>query len=313
MALAFATPARTLADDPGALRRDPCRRTAPLPGARPHRRRDVGPRLLPVGALVRPGGPNGGGVAWLERATLLEPSDYWSQFYLGNYHERLGQNGRAMEHYQAAVALRPDSPWARCNRAVLYHARGDWDRALDDLNRALASPQGADLLEARLELGVVKQVLGDDAGARAAYESVIAAAEPSNLFARAARLNRAKLDFDAGAVDRAWAEYAALLAEVPRDDPARWNRALLAMRLGRSGRVPRRISRPCSSETPERGRRDPRAPRPGPAGTRSAGRRGGRRRRRLPTQAEPEPRTALGADAARPPPGRGPLLAQSSR
>ncbi len=120
-------------------------------------------------------------VAWLERATLLEPSDYWSQFYLGTHRWRLGQNGRAMEHYQAAVALRPDSPWARCNRAVLYHARGDWDRALDDLNRALASPQGADLLEARLELGVVKQVLGDDEGARAAYETVIAAGNGSAL------------------------------------------------------------------------------------------------------------------------------------
>ena len=150
-------------------------------------------------------------IAWLERATLLDPSDYWSQFYLGDYHRRLGQNGRAMEHYQAAVALRPDSPWARCNRAILYHERGDWDRALDDLNRALASPQGADLLEARLELGLVKQVLGDDAGARAAYESVIAAGHGHSL-ARAARLNRAKLDIDAGAVDRAWAEYYALLA-----------------------------------------------------------------------------------------------------
>jgi tetratricopeptide (TPR) repeat protein len=170
-------------------------------------------------------------VAWLERATLLEPRDYWSQFYLGYYHARLGQNGRAMEHCQAAVALRPDSPWARYNRALLYHARGDSELALDDLNRALASPRGADLLPARFELGVVKQALGDDAGARAAFESVIAAG-PDNPFARAARLNRAKLDIDAGAVDRAWAEYDALLAKDPRDAPARLSRALLALRFG---------------------------------------------------------------------------------
>ena len=44
----------------------------------------------------------------------------------------------------------------------------------------------------------MKQVLGDDAGARAAYETVIAAG-PGNPFASAARLNRAKLDIDAGA------------------------------------------------------------------------------------------------------------------
>ncbi len=188
-------------------------------------------------------------VAWLERATLLEPSDYWSQFYLGDYHRRLGQNGRAMEHYQVAVALRPNSPWARCNRAVLYHARGDWDRALDDLNRALATPQGADLLEARLELGVVKQVLGDDAGARAAYESVIAMGN-GNALARAGRLNRAKLDFDAGAVNRAWAEYSALLAEDPRDDLARLEScpARASVRTVRPSARP--ISRPCSTRPP---------------------------------------------------------------
>ena len=50
----------------------------------------------------------------------------------------------------------------------------------------------------------------------AAYDAVIAAG-PGNPFASAARLNRAKLDIDAGAVDRAWAEYERLLAADPRD------------------------------------------------------------------------------------------------
>ena len=62
-------------------------------------------------------------VAWLERATQLAPQDYWSQFYLGHFARRLRQPGRAMEHYQAAVALQPDSPWALLNRAHLYLAR----------------------------------------------------------------------------------------------------------------------------------------------------------------------------------------------
>jgi serine/threonine protein kinase/Tfp pilus assembly protein PilF len=171
-------------------------------------------------------------VAWLERATRLEPKDYWSHFYLGLFCSRIGQKGRAMEHYQAAVALRPDSPWARCNRALLYHARGEWDLALDDLNLALASPQAADLPEAKLALGLVKQVLGDDAGARAAYADLITTGH-GNPFVAAGRLNRAKLDIDQGAIDRAWAEYDALLLEDPRDAPARLSRALLALRFGR--------------------------------------------------------------------------------
>ena len=117
------------------------------------------------------------------------------------------------------------------NRALLYQARGDWTWALDDLNRVLESSQGSRLLKARFDLGFVKQVLGDDSGARAAYESVISQDKGGPL-ARAGRLNRAKLDIDAGAVDRGRSEYDALLAEDPRDAPARLSRAVLALRSG---------------------------------------------------------------------------------
>src|SRR5262249_50832460 len=96
-------------------------------------------------------------IAWLKRATLLEQDNYWAQFYLGHDYERAGQKGQALQHYQVAVTLRPDSPWARYNRALLYHSRGDYDEELDDLSRILASQQGAELPEAGLQLGVVKQ------------------------------------------------------------------------------------------------------------------------------------------------------------
>ena len=176
-------------------------------------------------------------IGWLERATETAPNEYWSQFYLGFYDERAGHRQRALEHYQAAVALRKDSPWAWYNRALLVHARGDLDQALADLNRALAlaARQGFEFLEARLNLGLVKRDLGDAVGARAAYESVIAAAVGEPYLARIARLNRAQLDVESGAVDRARREYDALLIEDPRDAPARdarLGRALLALRLG---------------------------------------------------------------------------------
>ena len=176
-------------------------------------------------------------IAWLERATERAPNDYWSQFYLGFYDERAGHRQRALEHYQAAVALGKDSPWAWYNRALLVHARGDLDQALADLNRALvlAARQGFDFLEARLNLGLVRARLGDAAEARAAYESVIAAAAGEPYLARIARLNRAQLDVESGAVDRARREYDALLVEDASDAPARdarLGRALLALRLG---------------------------------------------------------------------------------
>jgi tetratricopeptide (TPR) repeat protein len=179
-------------------------------------------------------------IFWLERATRLEPGDYWSQFYLAYYHRRAGHSQQAMEHYQAAVALRPRSPWAWYNQALLHHARGELEQAMSDLNRALAVAEGSTpaggFLEARLALGVVRQSLGDVRGARSEYEFVMdrAAGEP---LGRAARLNRAKLDVDAGAIDQALREYDSILAEAPKLSEARFGRALLAMKRGDANRA----------------------------------------------------------------------------
>ncbi|WP_165226622.1 serine/threonine-protein kinase [Aquisphaera insulae] len=175
-----------------------------------------------------------GAAAWLERSIRRDPGDYWSQFYLGNYRGRLGQNDRALAHYQAAVALRPDSPWARYDLALMNHLRGDSRTALEDLRIVLADHRGARMVDARLELGLVLQSLGDEAGARTAYAEVIAA-DPGGSLARAARLNRAKIDADAGNLPLARSEYEALLNEDPRDVPARLSRALLAIRTGEAG------------------------------------------------------------------------------
>jgi tetratricopeptide (TPR) repeat protein len=237
-ALAFATPAgpwqALAARDRALLEGKP----PPVPPLAPSGREDSARGCFQLALLCKLDGRSDATIAWLERATELEPSNYWSEFYLGFTHERAGHSQRALEHYQAAVALRENSPWAWYNRALLRHARGDWDQSLADLNRALAlaSAQGFDFLEARLELGVVKQVLGDTAGARAAYESVVAAAGRGPL-ARAGRLNRAKLDIESGAVQQAWAEYDALLAEDPNDFATRFSHALLALELGQAARA----------------------------------------------------------------------------
>ena len=265
--------------------------------------------MLSVGTDLRPGRADPDAVAWLERATLLEPDDYWSQFYLGYYLGREGQKGRALEHYQAAVALRPDSPWARMNRALLYQARGDWTRALDDLNRVLESSQGSRLLKARFDLGFVKQVLGDDSGARAAYESVISQDKGGPL-ARAGRLNRAKLDIDAGAVDRGRSEYDALLAEDPRDAPARLSRAVLALRSGQPAQAESDLSI-VLRDFPERAD-EILAPGRGQARDRSPRGRRGRCGGGIPPQADSEPRTSLGAYTPGAGTGRGPVLARSA-
>jgi tetratricopeptide (TPR) repeat protein len=171
-------------------------------------------------------------ITWLERAVRLEPSNYWSQFYLGYYHWEAGHIQQALEHDQAAVALRPGSPWAWFNLALLHHASNDLEQAMGDLNQALAAARDFDFLQARLQLGEVKRSLGDSAGARTAFEWVMAKGAGSPI-AKAGRLNRAKLDLDQGAVGRAWAEYNALVAENERDVDARLGRALVALQLRR--------------------------------------------------------------------------------
>ena len=108
------------------------------------------------------------------------------------YHQALhGDAGQAMAHYDAALALRPSSSWALLNRGQLGWSRlGAWERALADLDRARANPDGLDHELLALELGRVAERLGDYPTALEHYRAVIAADGASDL-ARRARLNRA--------------------------------------------------------------------------------------------------------------------------
>ncbi len=112
--------------------------------------------------------------------------------------------------------------------------------AQEDLRLALEAFRSAHRPEerpTRLEMGYVRQALGDQRGARDHYDRVIAA-DAGGKYARAARVNRAKLDVDVGAADRARAEYDALIAEDPADASAAsalLGRALLALRVGEPG------------------------------------------------------------------------------
>ena len=175
-------------------------------------------------------------IRWLERATALEPDGYWYQFFLALRYQIAGQIDRALDHYNQAVAIDSGSPWARHNRAELLQMRGAWDPALDDLQRALKTTRDFDRTPAYLTRGAVLQAMGDVRSARADFERVIASGGRVE-WVRSARMNRAKLDFDAGATDRALAEFDALVDEAPSDDHARLGRAMLALRIGRTARA----------------------------------------------------------------------------
>lgn len=183
-------------------------------------------------------------IEWLKQAILIDPSDYWYQYYLAYNEDLVRSHVAALNHYNCAVALRPKSPWVRFSRARLYRIRGAWKDAREDYQLALACyrnlPDSArdPVFEqrVRLELGLIHQSLGDLRGARVEYDAVIAD-DPDGLYARAARLNRAKLDADSGAIESAMAGFNALLEEDPHDTSTRLGRALLALRIGRAAQA----------------------------------------------------------------------------
>ncbi len=175
-------------------------------------------------------------IAWLNRAVALDPSQYWYHYYLAHDYDLAGQVDQALDHYTAALALRPDSPWAHLSRAQLYRSRGAWSRAIADLTQALNLARDFDFVAAWLELGIVRHRLGDVAGAREAFRSVIASAGSDSPLGRAARLNRALTDAQAGAFEAASAAYDALIAEAPESPDsldARLGRAQLALQQHR--------------------------------------------------------------------------------
>ena len=174
-------------------------------------------------------------LAWFERAVSVRPDQFWYQFALAYHHALYGDAAQAMAHYDAAIALKPESSSARLNRAQLAWSRqGAWERALYDLEILRARPDGLDPELLSLELGRVAQRLGDYPSAIRNYEAVIATNGTGDL-ARHARRNRARVALELGPAGRAraWEDYERLLGEDLDDSEARIGHALLALRTGR--------------------------------------------------------------------------------
>jgi tetratricopeptide (TPR) repeat protein len=89
--------------------------------------------------------------------------------------------------------------------------------------------------------------VGDVVGARADFAAAIAAA-PAGRLARAARLDTARLDAEAGSLRQTRAAYDALVDSDPSDRLARLGRARLALRQGRAADADADLTRLVSDE-----------------------------------------------------------------
>ena len=184
--------------------------------------------------LDRMAGDSGQALDRLERAARLDPGNYWHQYALGFEWSESRTPARAIGPLDAAIALRPDSPWARRTRAKVRASLGEWSSAVDDLTEALGKCRPLDdATTVRLDRGMIRHRLGDVGGASADYQAAIEAT-PKGEPARAGRRNLARLAADTGATRAALTLYDALLVEEPGDSIARRGRIRLLSRSGRA-------------------------------------------------------------------------------
>jgi eukaryotic-like serine/threonine-protein kinase len=173
-------------------------------------------------------------LAWLDRATRLEPDGYWHQFALAFELAEAGRLDRALAPCDATVALRTDSPWARACRARVLVGLGRWQEALDELGEALGVCSGPiESARVHLQRGVTRQRIGDFVGARKDYEAT-SKLDPTGRVGRDARRNLARLEADSGATSAALARYDSLIASDPTDDLSIRGRIRLLLRIGRA-------------------------------------------------------------------------------
>jgi len=125
----------------------------------------------------------------------------------------------AIRHYEAAEALRPDTPWVLRNLAGAYTSLGRWDRALEFSLKALAlDPNDAALLT---NAGLAWQRTGERDRAAEAYRAALRA----NPRSTQARNYLGVLLWEMGRLDQALREF----REALDNDPAS---ALAAYNLG---------------------------------------------------------------------------------
>ena len=170
---------------------------------------------------------------WFRRSVLVEPHDYWHQFYLGYAAHTAQLHDEARTHYEAAVALDNPSPWIHFNLGLLHRDQRNWTSAIAELDIAIKGFKGKpEERRAKFARGFVRQFMGNYQGAREDYNEVIA--DSSSPDASLARLNLAQIDADSGQIGTAMREYTSLLEDNPADTQARQGRALLQMRQGQA-------------------------------------------------------------------------------
>ncbi len=88
------------------------------------------------GVLIAKMGRSAAAIAWLDRATVLEPNNPWYQYHLATIQARSGDARSSLAAYGAAIALEPFNRRFRLDRAEAFRSIGEWARADEDERQA---------------------------------------------------------------------------------------------------------------------------------------------------------------------------------
>lgn len=159
----------------------------------------------------------------LDRAALLGGDTAEVRAAIGFTQLGLGQGDAGLKSLEAAFARRPGDPKVGLALAVQYLGRGQGPKAMAAVDAvAKADPGNLAVLNA---LGAVHAAAGDRAGARKAYQQVLA---KNALFAPTV-LNLAKLDVAEGHPDDARKRLNTLLGQTKEDDNAMYELGVIEM------------------------------------------------------------------------------------
>jgi Flp pilus assembly protein TadD len=127
---------------------------------------------LQLANLLLAQGDAAGAVERFEQALALEPDNALVHNDLGTALERLGREDEAAAAYRRGAHSQPPYPPAQYNLARLHGRRGQWREAAELLRASVDQTRG--FRAARLELGLVLRRLGDEDGARACFDTLLA-------------------------------------------------------------------------------------------------------------------------------------------
>jgi len=107
----------------------------------------------------------------IERQALLQPNSPGLQYLLGRAYQASGDVKQAERAYLKAIELNPQAAPAYVSLGQIYGASKEYDRAIGELDKALASRP--DQPAALMLKSIAQQMKGDAAAAREGYEKLL--------------------------------------------------------------------------------------------------------------------------------------------